>query len=134
MLVEKGVNPDSFFKETMFAGDHKKVIAAVLDGKRVLFVAEKMAALNVVYSNFERIGLHQLCLELHSHKARKKVVLEDLERTYQLGQLQILQSTLARRTTFGLHALHARCQRMHQCRPRHRPGEQSLCLGQYLRL
>jgi phosphate/phosphite/phosphonate ABC transporter binding protein len=33
MLVEKGINPDSFFKETIFAGDHPKVIAAVLDGR-----------------------------------------------------------------------------------------------------
>jgi len=33
MLIEKGINPDSFFKETIFAGDHKKVIAAVLDGQ-----------------------------------------------------------------------------------------------------
>jgi phosphate/phosphite/phosphonate ABC transporter binding protein len=32
MLVEKGIDPDSFFKETIFAGDHMKVIAAVLDG------------------------------------------------------------------------------------------------------
>lgn len=33
MLVEKGINPDSFFKETIFAGDHKRVIAAVLNGQ-----------------------------------------------------------------------------------------------------
>jgi len=33
MLVEKGINPDTFFKETIFAGDHNKVIAAVLDGR-----------------------------------------------------------------------------------------------------
>lgn len=33
MLVEKGVNPDTFFKETIFAGDHKSVIADVLDGR-----------------------------------------------------------------------------------------------------
>jgi phosphate/phosphite/phosphonate ABC transporter binding protein len=33
MLVEKGINPDSFFKETIFAGDHNKVIAAVLNGQ-----------------------------------------------------------------------------------------------------
>ncbi|MGO9246121.1 MAG: phosphate/phosphite/phosphonate ABC transporter substrate-binding protein [Verrucomicrobiia bacterium] len=33
MLVEKGINPDTFFKETIFAGDHPKVIAAVLDGR-----------------------------------------------------------------------------------------------------
>ena len=34
MLVEKGINPDTFFKSTIFSGDHKKVIADVLD-KRV---------------------------------------------------------------------------------------------------
>ncbi|MGA2604072.1 MAG: phosphate/phosphite/phosphonate ABC transporter substrate-binding protein [Verrucomicrobiia bacterium] len=33
MLVEKGINPDTFFKETIFSGDHKKVIADVLDGR-----------------------------------------------------------------------------------------------------
>ncbi len=33
MLIGRGINPDSFFKETIFAGDHKKVIAAVLDGQ-----------------------------------------------------------------------------------------------------
>jgi phosphate/phosphite/phosphonate ABC transporter binding protein len=33
MLVDKGINPDTFFKETIFAGDHKKVIGAVLDGR-----------------------------------------------------------------------------------------------------
>ena len=31
MLVEKGVNPERFFKETIFAGGHDKVIAAVLE-------------------------------------------------------------------------------------------------------
>jgi phosphate/phosphite/phosphonate ABC transporter binding protein len=33
MLVEKGINPESYFKETIFAGDHNKVISAVLDGR-----------------------------------------------------------------------------------------------------
>ena len=32
MLIEKGINPESYFKETIFAGDHNKVIAAVLGG------------------------------------------------------------------------------------------------------
>src|SRR6266404_3456184 len=33
MLMEKGINPESYFKETIFAGDHNKVIAAVLGGR-----------------------------------------------------------------------------------------------------
>ena len=33
MLVEKGVTPERYFRETIFAGGHDKVIAAVLDGR-----------------------------------------------------------------------------------------------------
>ena len=33
MLIEKGIKPESYFKETIFAGDHNKVIAAVLDAR-----------------------------------------------------------------------------------------------------
>ena len=62
------------------------VAAAVKDGKTVLFVAEKMAALEVVKSRLDRIGLGDLCLELHSHKANRRAVLDELERTLQLGR------------------------------------------------
>ncbi len=44
-------------------------------GKTVLFVAEKSAALSVVYRRLCRIGLGASCLELHSNKASKKEVL-----------------------------------------------------------
>jgi phosphate/phosphite/phosphonate ABC transporter binding protein len=33
MLIEKGFDPDKFFKETVFSGGHDKVIIAVLEGK-----------------------------------------------------------------------------------------------------
>ncbi len=44
-------------------------------GKTVLFVAEKAAALSVVYKRLCRIGLGAYCLELHSNKANKKEVI-----------------------------------------------------------
>ncbi len=47
-------------------------------GKRVLFVAEKMAALTVVRKRLEQDGLGAFCLELHSAKASKKEVLAQL--------------------------------------------------------
>jgi len=47
-------------------------------GRTVLFVSEKMAALEVVHSRLERIGLSRFCLELHSNKARKRSVIEQL--------------------------------------------------------
>jgi very-short-patch-repair endonuclease len=57
------------------------IAAAVKEGKRVLFVAEKMAALEVVKSRMDRVGLGAMCLELHSHKANKKAVLSDIGET-----------------------------------------------------
>src|SRR4029079_10702467 len=57
------------------------IAASVYDGKRVLFVAEKMAALNVVYDRLVKAGLQNVCLELHSRQANKRAVLKEMERT-----------------------------------------------------
>ena len=54
---------------------------ALYNGKKVLFVAEKMAALSVVRDRLEKIGLGPFCLELHSNKSKKSSVLEQLKRT-----------------------------------------------------
>jgi very-short-patch-repair endonuclease len=51
-------------------------------GRRVLFVAEKMAALNVVHRRLEEKGLGEFCLQLHSNKASKVEVLKQLERAW----------------------------------------------------
>lgn len=53
---------------------------ALYAGKRVLFVAAKKAALDVVESRLESIGIGAFCLELHSNKAKKSSVLEQLKR------------------------------------------------------
>ena len=55
------------------------IAACIANGKRVLFVAEKMAALSVVKSRLERAGLGDFCLELHSHNASKLQILKDLK-------------------------------------------------------
>lgn len=46
--------------------------------KKVLFVAEKMAALSVVFRRLSKLGLAPYCLELHSNTQRKSVVLNRL--------------------------------------------------------
>lgn len=51
---------------------------ALYHGKRVLFVAEKMAALSVVQERLEKLGLGDFCLELHSNKATKRHVIQQL--------------------------------------------------------
>lgn len=57
---------------------------ALYQGKRVLFVAEKMAALSVVQRRLEGLGLGHFSLEVHSNKSRKTQVLKKLEETTKL--------------------------------------------------
>ena len=54
------------------------IAASLADGKKVLFVAEKLAALEVVKARLTRAGLDPFLLELHSNKTSKKRVLEEL--------------------------------------------------------
>ncbi len=51
-------------------------------GRRVLFVAEKKAALDVVHRRLSDKGLAPFCLELHSAKATKTAVLKQLDRAW----------------------------------------------------
>src|SRR5262249_29886460 len=55
------------------------IAAAAYNGKSVLFVAEKTAALQVVHDRLRKAGLGALCLEMHSRKANKREVLKSLE-------------------------------------------------------
>ena len=54
------------------------IAQALSENKTVLFVAEKMAALEVVYSRLVEAGLGEFCLELHSTKANKRAVMREL--------------------------------------------------------
>ena len=62
------------------------IASAVAEGRTVLFVAEKMAALDVVHRRLQQVGLGPLALELHSHKANKKSLLAELARTRDAGR------------------------------------------------
>ncbi len=53
-------------------------------GKRVLFVAEKRAALDVVHRRLREDGLEPFCLELHSNKTGKADVLAQFDRSLKL--------------------------------------------------
>ena len=54
---------------------------ALAQGKRVLFVAEKLAALNVVKQRLDEAGIGAAALELHSSRATKADVIAEIERT-----------------------------------------------------
>ena len=54
------------------------IAAALARGKTVLFVAEKLAALEVVRRRLDDVGLGLFCLEVHSHKTKKNALLNDI--------------------------------------------------------
>ncbi len=58
---------------------------ALAVGKRVLFLAEKQAALEVVKRRLDRAKLGDFCLELHSDKVSPKTVVASLEFRYEIG-------------------------------------------------
>ncbi|EMB16035.1 DUF4011 domain-containing protein [Rhodopirellula europaea] len=74
---------------------------AIGSGKTVLFVAEKLAALQVVHDRMSALGLDDFCLELHSDAASPRQVFESLSdrmgTTYpSSGELGKTRETLAR--------------------------------------
>ena len=55
------------------------IIASLLGvNKRILFVSEKISALNVVFENLRRVHLSDFAIELHSNKANKKDFIQNL--------------------------------------------------------
>ncbi len=61
---------------------------ALYNDKSVLFVAEKMAALNVVQKRLANLGLDPFCLELHSNKTNKTTVLAELDKALEVGKIK----------------------------------------------
>jgi hypothetical protein len=57
------------------------IAECIANGKSVLFVSDKMAALEVVYKRLSEVGLAHFCLELHSSKANKQQVVTELKRS-----------------------------------------------------
>ncbi|MDR1138479.1 MAG: DUF4011 domain-containing protein [Clostridiales bacterium] len=66
------------------------IIAQLLhDDKRVLFVSEKMAALDVVYSRLSDVGLKDFCLSLHSQNAKREYIVAQLHQSLELSNKRV---------------------------------------------
>jgi very-short-patch-repair endonuclease len=88
-------------------------------GRRVLFVAEKMAALEVVHRRLAEKGIAEFCLEVHSNKTSKTEILQQLDRAWSArGDLSQSEWT---RETDRLRTLRDRlngiCERLHLRHP-----------------
>ena len=85
VAVEASAHPQDFVLEGPPGCGKSETIANIIahnlaKGRKILFVAEKIAALQVVFRRLQKIRLDHVCLELHSNKANKKAVLEQLRR------------------------------------------------------
>lgn len=60
------------------------IAECVYSGKKVLFVSEKIAALEVVYRRLESAGLQEACIEIHSQKASRKAFYNAVSQTWKL--------------------------------------------------
>jgi Superfamily I DNA and RNA helicases and helicase subunits len=67
---------------------------ALADGKKILFVSEKMAALQVVYNRLANVGLADFCFTLHSHKANKKEILRELANSISMDRKKVREEAL----------------------------------------
>jgi very-short-patch-repair endonuclease len=88
-------------------------------GKSVLFVSEKMAALEVVHRRLGQVGLQDKCLELHSGKAHKKDVLAQLEQSLKSVEepAPVRRDELARDLDEVRDRLNAYVEALHRVRP-----------------
>jgi very-short-patch-repair endonuclease len=89
------------------------IASAVHDGKSVLFIAEKMVALEVVRARLTAAGLGVVCLELHSRMANKRLVAEEFGRTLQSGTAAPNPAGEAEQLRKTRDLLNALCHRLH---------------------
>lgn len=72
------------------------IAQGLADGKKILFVSEKMAALDVVYRRLDDVRLADFCLSLHSYKANKKDVLAQLGSNLNIQKIKVKAEEIAK--------------------------------------
>ena len=74
------------------------IAEGLADGKKILFVSEKAAALQVVLRRLSEVHLDDFCLSLHSHKANKREILDSIGSNLKLRHAKVKDSVLAELT------------------------------------
>jgi len=92
------------------------IAALMAQGKRVLFVSEKRAALEVVKKRLDEVGLGDFCLELHSTRSKKLEVYKELGRRAKLGRKTPVSFTeTALNLTNAFDRMNERSKRLETC-------------------
>jgi len=68
------------------------IAEAVRQNKKVLFMSEKLAAMEVVYNRLKAINLDHIALQLHSDKINKKQVVKEIQSVYYMNKINVKNS------------------------------------------
>ena len=92
------------------------IAEGLADGKKILFVSEKMAALDVVYNRLEQAKLADFCLVLHSNKANKRELLDSLRKVLELNPYKVKDDAIRKLHTLSERrkALNTYCDELHR--------------------
>jgi len=72
------------------------IIAELLaQGKSVLFVSEKLAALQVVYNRLSAAGIGDFCLTLHNPNAKRREIMDQLQSSIDLSSKKVKLNQMA---------------------------------------
>lgn len=75
------------------------ISSAINKNKSVLFLAEKLAALNVVKNRLDTMNIGDFCLEIHSNKVKKNEIIDSIRSRFVLKKERKLSDTI---NTFNL--------------------------------
>lgn len=90
IAIQSAINGKSFVLQGPPGTGKSQTITNIIteliaNGKKVLFVAEKKAALDVVYNNLKKVGLNDFALPIHNTKLNKKEIVYELANTLEKG-------------------------------------------------
>lgn len=70
------------------------IAEGLADNKKILFVSEKAAALQVVLKRLTEVGLDDFCLSLHNYKANKKEIIDDIGENLSLPEVHVQRTAI----------------------------------------
>jgi superfamily I DNA and/or RNA helicase len=65
------------------------IAESVKQNKKVLFMSEKLAAMDVVYNRLKAVNLDHIALQLHSDKVSKAQVVKELQNIYYMNKINV---------------------------------------------
>ncbi|MBN4083289.1 DUF4011 domain-containing protein [Mycoplasma sp. CSL10137] len=94
IAIQKAIQGQSFILQGPPGTGKSHTITNIISellarGKKILFVSEKKAALDVVYNNLKKIGLESYSIPIHNEDLDKKVILNELYKSLEKGNKNI---------------------------------------------